>query len=99
VHACVLAYFSDMTGRRLPAAQPRIWGTHTDASLDHAVWFHRPRRADEWSLFDLQALVERRRAFHHTGHHARRGRSLYLSMAQELLIRELDEPLVFETPP
>lgn len=23
------------------------------ASLDHAVWFHRPVRADEWLLFDL----------------------------------------------
>ena len=22
------------------------------ASLDHAMWFHRPTRADEWHLFD-----------------------------------------------
>ena len=26
------------------------------ASLDHAVWFHRPIRADEWFLYDLQAV-------------------------------------------
>jgi len=25
------------------------------ASLDHAVWFHRPFRADEWLLFDMDS--------------------------------------------
>ena len=27
-------------------------GTTIGASLDHAVWFHRPVRADEWFLYD-----------------------------------------------
>ena len=26
-------------------------------SLDHAAWFHRPARVDEWLLQDVQALV------------------------------------------
>ena len=26
-------------------------------SLDHAAWFHRPARADEWLLQDVQSLV------------------------------------------
>ena len=26
------------------------------ASLDHAMWFHRPFRADEWLLYDQTAL-------------------------------------------
>ena len=26
------------------------------ASLDHAMWFHRPFRADEWLLYDQRAL-------------------------------------------
>jgi Thioesterase-like superfamily len=74
------------------------WGTHTDASLDHAVWFHRPWRADTWNLFDLHALVNAggRATIRATMHGA--DGTLHLSMAQELLVRELDEPLVFETP-
>jgi acyl-CoA thioesterase-2 len=26
------------------------------ASLDHAMWFHRPFRADEWLLYDQRAF-------------------------------------------
>ena len=26
------------------------------ASLDHAMWFHRPFRADEWLLYDQRAI-------------------------------------------
>ena len=57
VHACLLAYFSDMTAAAFRPGSMGAWGTHTDTSLDHAVWFHRPWRADVWSIFDLQALV------------------------------------------
>ena len=54
LHQCVLAYASDMTlldtallmhGRGV--LDP---GIHT-ASLDHAVWFHRPFRIDDWLLY------------------------------------------------
>ena len=54
IHQCVLAYASDMTlldttlvphGRTL--FEPDFMG----ASLDHALWFHRPFRADEWLLY------------------------------------------------
>ncbi len=55
VHLCMLAYMSDMDFMstamlphgRSPAAGHQIQG----ASLDHAMWFHRPFRADEWLLF------------------------------------------------
>jgi acyl-CoA thioesterase-2 len=98
VHACLLAYFSDMTGAAFRPLSLGQWGTHTDASLDHAVWFHRPWRADAWSLFDLQALVNAGgRATIRGTMHGEDG-SLHLSIAQELLIRKLDEPLVFEAP-
>ena len=97
-HACVLAYFSDMTGASFRPLTMGKFGTHTDASLDHAVWFHRPWRADEWSLFDIQTLVNAGgRATIRATMHGEDG-TLHLSMAQELLIRELDEPMVFETP-
>jgi acyl-CoA thioesterase II len=99
VHACLLAYFSDMTGSSFRPDSLGVWGRHTDASLDHALWFHRPWRADTWSLFDLQALVNAGgRAIVRGTMHGEDG-TLHLSMAQELLIRELDEPLQVETPP
>jgi acyl-CoA thioesterase II len=89
LHACVLAYLSDMTGAAFRPLSLDSWGGYTDASLDHAVWFHRPRRADEWNLFDFQALLNA------SGRSTIRGTMygedgiLYLSMAQELLIRKL----------
>ncbi|MBL7497453.1 acyl-CoA thioesterase II [Frankia sp. CNm7] len=52
-HACALVYMSDLT------LSHSILGPHGGmasgmalTSLDHAVWFHRPFRADEWLLFD-----------------------------------------------
>jgi acyl-CoA thioesterase II len=98
VHACLLAYFSDMTGAAFRPLSLHAWGTHTDASLDHALWFHRPARADVWNLFDLHTLVNSgaRATVRATMHGADGG--LHLSMAQELLIRELDEPMVFKAP-
>ena len=99
MHACVLAYFSDMTGAAFRPLSLGSWGTHTDASLDHAVWFHRRWRADTWSIFDLQTLVNAGgRSTIRATMHGEDG-SLHLSMAQELLIRELDEPMTFTAPP
>jgi len=99
LHACVLAYTSDMTGASFRPLSLGTWGTHADASLDHALWFHRPARADEWHLFDLQALVNSggRSTIRATMHSA--DGQLDLSMAQELLIRKLEVPLQFDTPP
>jgi acyl-CoA thioesterase-2 len=99
LHACVLAYLSDMTGAAFRPHSLGTWGTHTDASLDHALWFHRPARADEWNLFDFQALVNAGgRATIRSTMHDQAG-TLHLSMAQELLIRRLEVPLTIEEPP
>jgi acyl-CoA thioesterase-2 len=98
VHTCALAYFSDMTGASFRPGSIGTWGTHTDASLDHAVWFHRPWRADRWSFFDIQALVNAGgRGTIRATMHGEDG-TLHLSMAQELLIRKLEVPLVFDPP-
>jgi acyl-CoA thioesterase-2 len=54
IHQCVLAYASDMA---LLDAALAVHGrsvfdaTIQGASLDHALWFHRPFRADEWLLY------------------------------------------------
>lgn len=51
IHVCTLAYMSDMTllgSSKVPhpGVEPQA------ASLDHAMWFMRPFRADEWLLYD-----------------------------------------------
>jgi acyl-CoA thioesterase-2 len=54
LHACVLAYASDMTlldSILLPHRGVQ-WEALMMASLDHAMWFHRSFRADEWFLYD-----------------------------------------------
>ena len=92
VHTCVVAYLSDMTGAAFRPRSLGTWGAHTDASLDHCLWFHRPVRADEWLLFDLQALVNAGGRATVRGVMYGRDGSLRVSMAQELLIRPLDDP-------
>ncbi len=54
----MVAYASDMTlldsillVHGISWGDPRLQG----ASLDHAMWFHRPFRADEWLLYDQQS--------------------------------------------
>ncbi len=55
LHACLIAYASDLTLLdSVLAAHGEVWGPggFVGASLDHAMWFHRPFRADEWFLYD-----------------------------------------------
>ena len=54
IHRCVLAYASDMTllDTALFAHGRMIFDPDLQAaSLDHALWFHRPFRADQWLLY------------------------------------------------
>jgi acyl-CoA thioesterase-2 len=54
LHACVLTYASDMTlldTALLPHGGAWRANGLFMASLDHAMWFHRPFRADEWMLY------------------------------------------------
>jgi acyl-CoA thioesterase-2 len=58
LHACVVAYASDMSLLdSIFLAHGISWddGTVMGASLDHAMWFHRPFRADEWLLYDQES--------------------------------------------
>ncbi|MFT3662532.1 MAG: acyl-CoA thioesterase II [Gordonia sp. (in: high G+C Gram-positive bacteria)] len=51
LHVCTLAYMSDMT--LLSSATVPHPGTQAQtASLDHAMWFLRPFRTDDWLLYD-----------------------------------------------
>ncbi|HEX3731603.1 MAG TPA: acyl-CoA thioesterase II, partial [Mycobacteriales bacterium] len=56
LHACALTYASDLALLDgVLAAHGEVWGGFEGASLDHAVWFHRPFRADEWLLYDCES--------------------------------------------
>ncbi|AXG77980.1 acyl-CoA thioesterase [Streptomyces paludis] len=59
LHACLVTYVSDMTllDSVLLAHGRGGWavGDVVGASLDHAMWFHRPFRADEWLLYDQES--------------------------------------------
>lgn len=89
-HIAAFTYASDMTllGAALvphgvPISSPRIQA----ASLDHAIWFHRPFRADEWWLYDQHSpSASGGRGFTIARVFARDGR-LVASVAQEGLIR------------
>jgi acyl-CoA thioesterase-2 len=54
IHRCVLAYASDMgllDSSLVPHGRTLFEKEFMAASLDHALWFHRPFRADEWLLY------------------------------------------------
>jgi acyl-CoA thioesterase II len=54
IHQCALAYASDMMlldAALIPHGLSVFSETIMAASLDHALWFHRPFRADEWLLY------------------------------------------------
>ncbi|GAA1517827.1 acyl-CoA thioesterase II [Dactylosporangium maewongense] len=55
LHACALTFASDLTLLdSVLAVHGAVWGPggYGGASLDHALWFHRGFRADEWFLYD-----------------------------------------------
>jgi acyl-CoA thioesterase-2 len=53
LHVCLLTFASDLTllGSVLTRHDVDVAGVQM-ASLDHAMWFHRPFRADEWFLYE-----------------------------------------------
>lgn len=93
LHACVIAYASDMSLFDAILAPHSIrWddGTFMGASLDHCMWFHRKVRADEWMLYDTDSPIA------HGGRGLARGflynqaGALQVSMVQEGLTRVID---------
>ena len=56
VHAAALTFVSDLT--LLGAGFARLeagGGGHMAASLDHAIWFHAPVRADDWFFYETDS--------------------------------------------
>ena len=91
IHQCVLAYASDMgllDSALVPHGRTVFEKSIMAASLDHALWFHRPFRADDWLLYahDSPSLAGSR-GFSRGLIFTRDG-TLVASVAQEGLLRE-----------
>lgn len=103
VHAAGLAYASDdvlvdaaaRCHPRCPAPDDEGSHHHDElmaASLDHAIWFHRPFRADEWLLHDVRARgLKGARGLSTAELYDRRGGHV-ATVTQECLLREIRKP-------
>jgi acyl-CoA thioesterase-2 len=92
LHACVVTYASDMTLLDTALRPFGMSGLLDDvmmASLDHAMWFHRPFRADEWLLYDQTALSSSSARGLAGGRLFTRDGLLAVTVVQEGLIRVL----------
>jgi acyl-CoA thioesterase-2 len=91
IHQCVLAYASDLMlldAATIPHGRTLFEPAIMAASLDHAMWFHRPFRADDWLLYAQDSPSSAgARGFARGLIFASDG-TLVASVAQEGLIRE-----------
>ena len=87
--AAALVYVSDLFSGLANLMGPRV---RSMASLDHAVWFHRPARMDDWVLMDhVGTSVAAGRGWYTSTLFDRSGAAL-ASCAQEMVIREARGP-------
>ena len=90
LHRCLLAYASDF-GLLATSMQPHgvtfVQKEMQTASLDHAMWFHRGFRIDDWLLYAMDSpSASHGRGFNRGNIYTQEGR-LVASVAQEGLIR------------
>jgi len=92
LHACVVVYTSDMTLLDTTVLPHGVqWGQNSlmMASLDHAMWFHRPFRADEWLLYAQTSPSAHGARGLASGHIFRNDGTLVVTVMQEGLIRPI----------
>ena len=90
LHRAVIAYASDYTllgTSALPHGLSWMRGELVGASLDHAIWFHRPARADEWLLYATDAPWSGGGRGFNRGRIFNRQGKLVASVAQEGMMR------------
>lgn len=91
LRACVLTYVSDLSNGLFPLYRGQAW---VGPSLDHAVWFHRPAKPNDWLLMDLSPhSVAAGRGFYSGTLSDRDGR-LIATMTQEGVFRARDRATV-----
>ncbi len=88
LHRALLAYASDTALAGTPLRPHSLaWPRARLASIDHAIWFHRPARVDEWLLYAMDSpSAQGGRGLARGLVFDRRGR-LVASVAQEVLMR------------
>lgn len=89
LHQAVLAYLSDITLLSVSTVPHEVVFHSPNmniASLDHAMWFHRPVRADEWVLYDQVSPSASNALGFSTGRLVQ-GNALVASCSQEGMIR------------
>jgi acyl-CoA thioesterase-2 len=88
VHEAVLAYVSDTAFlSTINLRHPMRWAERSAASLDHALWIHRPPRLDDWVLYAAESPVAHgARGLILGAIHDASGRRV-ASVAQEALVR------------
>ncbi|MFZ5533985.1 MAG: acyl-CoA thioesterase [Pseudomonadota bacterium] len=90
LHRALLAYASDFNllgTSLLPHGITFFQGNLQGASLDHALWFHRPFRIDDWILYHMESpSASGARGFNLGGFYTRDGQRV-ASSAQEGLLR------------
>lgn len=93
LNRCLLAYVSDfylLETATLPHGISALSGKAIVASIDHAMWFHRSLRVDDWLLYDVDSpSASGARGFARASVFARDGR-LVASTAQEGLVRVVE---------
>jgi acyl-CoA thioesterase-2 len=90
LHRCLLAYVSDywlLDTSTMPHGSSFLRGNLIMASIDHAIWFHRPARVDEWLLYSLDSPSSSGARGFARGSFFTRDGVLAASTAQEGLIR------------
>jgi acyl-CoA thioesterase-2 len=92
LHRCVLAYASDfnfLSTAMLPHGVSWFARNMVVASIDHAIWFHRDARIDDWLLYSMDSPSSQgARGFSRGMIFDREGR-LVASVAQESLMRQV----------
>lgn len=97
LHQCVLAYASDFSllDTALIAHGKLMFDKDVQlASLDHALWLHRPFRADEWLLYAMDSPSSHGARGFCRGSVFTRDGTLVASVAQEGLMRQRDSRYV-----
>lgn len=92
VHAALLAYATDFLVSRAAHAGMPGDANVLGASLDHAMWFHRPFRLDEWLLISSTASIYTGSRSLSTSQVFDRSGALVATATQEALIRTKDVP-------
>jgi len=94
IHSAVLAYASDFTlldSSLVVHGRSVMERTIQAASLDHALWFHRPFRADEWLLYSQDSPSAMGSRGFSRGLIFRQDGTLIASVAQEGLVRQRND--------